>query len=141
MRNEYLDEVVTTDVVLRLEEAKHQFENWRQNKKSTREHIPQELWSIAVELTKTHTQSEVSKTLGLNASSLCNHRKKGLSPKPKPPKSIPTPSFIELNLESPIRKGHCTRIELERTDGHRLRMFSDQEQPFDIQEIIHQFLG
>lgn len=124
-----------------LDEAKLRFTEWRQNKKNSREPIPKELWVLAVELTKTHSQQEVSKVLGLNSSTLCKKRKQVQSQSSPTPNKHASPKFVELNASSCQNMMTSTRIEIERNDGHRMRLFASVEHPFEVKDIIQHFIG
>jgi len=122
-----------------LEDAQQCFAGWRSQKKTVREAIPEELWKIAVELTERYPQQTVAKELGLNVANLSRRRR-------EQPTKISQPiersgPFVELDLSASPSSGHCHRIEIERTDGHRLSVYAPPETPFDLQEVIHLFLG
>jgi len=55
-----------------IEELEQKLNNWRNNKKSVREKIPEQYWEEAVKLSKFQSLPTVAKHLGLN----CNDLKK-----------------------------------------------------------------
>lgn len=124
---------------LSLLEAQQRFAEWRSQKKKPREAIPQELWNVAVELTKIHSQSKVAKALGLNNSALSSKRKQQPTSSAVRSSSPTKPNFIEVSSSPHRTRMICTRIEIERCDGHRLRLFSSPDHPFGVLEVIEHF--
>ena len=86
-----------------LDEARAQFEAWRQNRKG-KESIPDELWATAVEVARKEGVSRTSTELRVE----WNHLKRrmaataGASPKPAPP------AFVELVAPRPQSLPECT---------------------------------
>ena len=128
-------------MTLSLVEAQQRFAEWRAQKQSRREPIPTELWNLAGEVTKRHSQHEVAKALGLSSSALCKKRQETLNASNPSPQKQPSPKFVEINASPSQSTMSCTRIEIERSDGHRMRLFSSVECPFEIKEIIQNFIG
>jgi hypothetical protein len=129
------------------EEEIHQllnkFEEWRKGKKSVKDRIPAELWTEAVQLAEKYSVFRVSKRLrlsymdlkkrmrnwnGENASVLGEER-----------------DFLELKVSSRFltagRGGMSPCImEIIRSDGAQLRVYSRSGAPFDIMRICEGFM-
>ena len=104
-----------------LEEVKQQFEIWRKTKTS-RERIPASLWQAAAEVFKIgdHSLHTISKTLHLNQTALKQYVQQQFPGAIKVKYEAP-PSFIALELESPLLASECV-IEMEDTTGAKMRM-------------------
>jgi hypothetical protein len=83
-----------------IEELQKKMANWRKNKKSHRDRIPQEYWDQAVIFARKSSPSSVARKLGLNTTDL----RKKLGNKPGRPKKKIT--FKEMKapqaLETPL---------------------------------------
>ena len=90
-----------------LEEVSAQLENWRKNKKSIREPIPQKLWQQAVELSKKHSVSIISNALRLSYTDL-KERVYGPSIS-KRPINKKDPAFIEIKYQQPWQA--CQQVQ------------------------------
>lgn len=126
-------------MILSITEGQRRFAEWRAQKRTLREPIPEELWELAVALTKTHSQQKVAKALRLNTGELSRRRKS--NHQEDSPSSVSHSRFVELNLSSPHSSGQCQRIEIERYDGHRMTLCAPPNEPFHIQDANELFLG
>ncbi len=111
-----------------LETVQHQFEQWRSERSSRREPIPEHLWQAAAELCRDHSISRVSRQLRLSYTEL----KRQVS------KDGPSAGrFMEIDL------GLCAgqwQIECSRPDGSQLRMSGNGQQPA-ITTVLRAFLS
>ena len=97
-----------------LESVQQQFADWRANRNSKREHIPDRLWQAAVQLCNVHSVNHVSRSLQLSYTALkkrlaCNQIAKE--------KSV---QFLRLEMGSPY-SGQW-QMECIRADGGRLHV-------------------
>lgn len=122
-----------------LREGQRRFAEWRAQKQTLREPIPEELWELAVALTKTYSQQKVAQELRLNTGELSRRRKS--NHQEDSPTSVSQSRFVELNFSSSPSSGQCHRIEIERYDGHRMTLCAPPNEPFHLQEAIELFLG
>jgi hypothetical protein len=107
-----------------LDQLAKQFENWRQNRSHPSERIPQTLWNQAAALATELPSSRVAPHLRLSPSDLNKH----MVAQPQSTSRLPVPalSFVEVPMapEYPMVKSG-TEIELQRADGARLHLHSD----------------
>ena len=116
-----------------IEEVRDQFTHWREGRKK-RTPIPKHLWQASVELSQKHSIYTISKALGLSYSDLkkrVQHKTDdgfiGIKQEP---------SFIELDLS----QRHCI-VEMENTDGARMRISVDGAGSIDLLGLAKAFLG
>jgi len=121
-----------------LDQLAGQFEHWRQNRSHPHERIPDPLWDQVVTLTATLSASRVAKHLRLGGNDLkqqiAKRRGKTVAPMPTAPGFVevpppPTPPQVVGGLE----------VELHRTDGARLRMYSP-DASLPLAAIVRSFL-
>jgi hypothetical protein len=128
---------------LSLQEIYHQLENWRRNKRSTKERIPESIWQATVELTCEYSIGHLSKKLGLSYTKLqarVKHHKQLSQPQPTPIHFI----AVDVPVESmcpPMKESQCDRIQIERTDGLKMTLFARQGKGMDTQGLVETFLG
>jgi hypothetical protein len=129
---------------LTLDEAKRHFEDWRKERKSLREPIPEKLWEIAVSLTGQHSLTDIVKALHLGHNNLKERAEKHyeLIRSDNPPQA----TFVEVTVPireslTPVRPVGCSRVELEKRDGTRMHLIANSEQGFDPSLLIQAFLG
>lgn len=117
-----------------LTEVQSQFAAWR-NARTSRERIPEVLWSAAVELCKNHSIHKVSKTLRLNHANL---RDRVASRHRGPSQAVaPCQDFIAIDMERP-RSSECI-IEMEHRNGNRMRMHFKGQANLDLQSFAESF--
>ena len=126
-----------------LDQLAGQFEHWRQHRNSPRERIPKTLWDQAVALTPALSPSRVAKHLRLGLADLKQHIARHHE------RDIPhtPPGFIEVMSEgltlppppAPAQIQGSLEVELQRTDGARLRIHSS-DASLPLSAIIHSFL-
>jgi hypothetical protein len=108
-----------------LDQVARQFAHWRQNRSHPSERIPQALWDHAAALAAGLPYSQVAKHLRLSPSDL----KKHLLAQQQSTSQMPAPTlrFVEVPPapEYPVTRT-ATEIELQRADGARLRLRSDE---------------
>ena len=122
-----------------LEEVKQQFKIWRKTKTAGRERIPASLWQAAAEVFEIgdHSLHTISKTLHLNQTALKKYVQQQF-PRAIKVKPEVTPSFIALELESPLLVSECV-IEMEDTTGSKMRMCLRGKTDPNILEICKSF--
>ena len=122
-----------------LEEVKQQFKIWRKTKTAGRERIPASLWQAAAEVFEIgdHSLHTISKTLHLNQTALKKYVQQQF-PRAIKVKPEVTPSFIALELESPLLVSECV-IEMEDTTGAKMRMCLRGKTDPNIFEICKSF--
>ena len=91
---------------LNLDEARTRFENWRQSRRG-KERIPDELWSVAIELARRNGVNPTAVALHLDGGKL---KRRMVAADSVPGKAVP-PTFVELVAPSAGLR-ECT-IELE----------------------------
>jgi hypothetical protein len=94
---------------LNLDEARTRFENWRQSRRG-KERIPDELWSVAIEVARRDGVNPTAVALHLDGGKL---KRRMAAADSVPGKAMP-PSFVELI--APRTVDECT-IELEGRKG------------------------
>jgi hypothetical protein len=119
-----------------LDQLSGQFEHWRQTRSHSHDRIPEHLWDQAVALTSTLSVSRVAKHLRLGVSDLKQQivKRHGQTTMPRasgfvevPPPPAPTPGLGSLE------------VELQRTDGARLRIHSP-DASLPLAAIVRSFL-
>ncbi len=133
-----MSSVPTATSASALEEVKQQFKIWRKTR-TGRERIPASLWQAAAEVFEIggHNLHRISKTLRLNQTALKKYVQQQFpgAIKVKPEK---TPSFIALELDSPLLVSECV-IEMEDTTGAKMRMCLRGKTDPNILEICKSF--
>jgi hypothetical protein len=136
-----LEAIMTIDARLhadhQLDQLSGQFEHWRQTRSQTHERIPDPLWDQAVALTSTLSVSRVAKHLRLGGNDL----KQQIAKRQSKATAMPTvPSFVEVpQPPTPPQGMGCLEVELQRTDGARLRIHSP-DASLSLAALVHSFL-
>lgn len=121
-----------------LQAVQKQFEQWRNQKRSRREPIPEELWESVISLSSQYGRGHLCKTLGLNSSAL----KSRLENYGSISKQQESNHFVEVRLNPADESGAiCSKIEVERPDGSRMRIHFQEGVNMPIPSLIHSFLG
>lgn len=115
----------TSQAEAELRHVAQQFSQWRQRRTAPRGRIPPPLWARAVALTHVLPLSQVAKRLGLCPQ---RWRKRGggkalAAGLPAQPVSLP---FVEV---TPAWRSPTAEVEVQRTDGARLRISSYEPAP------------
>ena len=131
-----------------LQEVQQLFTEWRQQKKYPREKIPNKLWKAASQLIDTHSITKITRALKVSAVPLKQKIKKYHSSIDQSSKEV---GFVEVNrtlsgnrtlsvppLQSTL---HCDRVEIQRKDGSRLTLYSQEGMVLDGKTLIKAFLG
>ena len=102
-----------------------QFAHWRQSRTTPRGRIPTPLWAQAVALSHVLPLARVAKRLGLCPQRLKKRGggKPGVADVPALPAS---PPFVEVH---PTWRVPTAEVEVQRTDGQRLRLTSYEATP------------
>jgi hypothetical protein len=96
-----------------LEDARRRFEHWRRTRRC-RTAVPAELWSAAVAVARVHGVNATADALRLDYYRLKARMSSAATPPPV--------TFVEARVPpAPERVGEEYLIELERTDGGRMR--------------------
>jgi hypothetical protein len=107
-----MSERPTVTVPAEIEEAQRQFENWRRERKRA-EHIPENLWAVAVELAKQHGVWPTARALHLDHSRLKRRVRNGEDEEK-------SGAFVEV-ISQGARLVTCT-VEMEDGRGARMRI-------------------
>jgi hypothetical protein len=120
-----------------LDQLSGQFEHWRQTRSQPHERIPDPLWEQAVALTATLSASRVAKHLRLRGNDL----KHQIATRQGKATTMPTvPSFVEVpQPPTPPQGTGGLEVELQRTDGARLRMHS-LDASLSVAALVQSFL-
>jgi len=115
-----------------LAEVQARFVEWRKNKKHQRR-IPEELWTAAVQLSFEHSIHKISTSLSLGYADL----KKRVEITKTPSTTNPMPSFIPIEIP-PNHHAECI-IEMEHSNGNKMRMHFKGKTDLDIQNFAESF--
>ena len=127
---------------LTLEELEVQFQAWRHQKKCLREKVPEELWKRAIALTDRYGVAPLIKRLNLNYHGFKRRLgKKDLEPQAVIQKETAS-AFVAVDIpfSSPSSFATCDRVEVERVDGTRMRLYALANQSFDVHSLMNTFL-
>lgn len=130
-----------TEAQQRLQALQEEFDHWRQNRSGAGERIPEALWAKAVELSRVLPTSRVAKPLRLSQTAL-RDRRLGKTSKLAKTATKRSVQFIELPASAEPSASPTQApisVELERTDGARLRLRFAQPPAFDA--LIKSFLA
>ncbi len=127
---------VKPDCKTTAESVQARFEQWRKTR-SKRGPIPNELWSVAIQLTEHYSVFYISKLLKLNYATLKNRVADTSSNTYS--KDVKAP-FIELPSLPSYNAGHC-QIDIKRTDGSQMQIRLQNRTQTDLPSLIHSFLG
>ena len=118
-----------------LQEVQQQFDVWRSNPKKRRQ-IPQELWDAAVKLCDKHSISQVALALKLSHRDLKNRKIRSIQRESHQSQ----PTFIEMDNPSggPLATGN-RMIELEDSQGRKMRISWNGERDFDVSSLAKGF--
>ncbi len=121
-----------------LDQLSGQFAHWRQHRSHPYERIPDPLWDQAVALTATLSASRVAKHLRLGVKDLKQQIERRQS---KAAAQMPiAPGFVEVpSPPAPTQGFGSLEVELQRTDGARLRMHSS-DASLPLAAIVQSFL-
>jgi hypothetical protein len=107
----------TPDLPDPLAKAARRFESWRTDRTGRR--IPEDLWSLAVELGRRYGVSRTSRALGLQYYSL-KERMESASEAPSGEPSA-RPAFVEI-LTAPSPAEQAVQVEFESPSGAKMRV-------------------
>ena len=102
----------------KLAQGLRQFEQWRRQREG-RGRVPDDLWSLAVELAREFGVSRTARTLRLAHNTL--KKKSQHSEERDCPDPIPTLPFLELRPDRVDAQVECT-IDCQRSSGQTLRI-------------------
>lgn len=127
---------------LTLEELEVQFQAWRNQKKYSRERVPEELWEKAIALTTRYGVALLIKRLNLNYHGFKSRLEKR---RLEPPAVIQTESpsafvAVDVPFSLPSCLPTCAQVEVERVDGTRMRLYAPANQSFDVHSLMNTFL-
>lgn len=120
-------------------EVQARFDEWRRNRRK-REPIPEELWTVAVELARIYGISKVSSSLRVNYLSLKKRLEDALLPAKQNDDASLFP-FIELR---PMPSDCCDNcvIDLKRSDGNCMHIrLQDACSASHLIPLIQTFIG
>ncbi len=119
-----------------LESVQYQFERWRENKKTSREPIPEYLWKAASKLKNEYPISRISNALRLNHTDLKNRIFGKKSKRHKKEQSAPL--FVELDCLHSFTASECM-VEMEDASGSKMRMSFKGKADLDLLELSKAF--
>jgi hypothetical protein len=117
-----------------LDQLAGQFEHWRQHRSHPGERIPQHLWEQAATLAQVLPRSRVAQHLRLSPSALNQRMATHNAVRP----TIP-PRFVEVPPPALPPATVAMEIELERSDGARLRL-RGPESTVPVAALVRTFL-
>jgi hypothetical protein len=102
-----------------LEEVRKRFEQWRRTRKRGAR-IPEDLWAEAVRLSNAYSLTQICQSLRVEF----NHLKRRIELYKDHPIHCPSvaSSFVEMNISEIMPSSGGATIEMERSDGARMRM-------------------
>lgn len=131
-----------------LQEVQQLFIEWRKQKKYPREKIPRNLWKAAAQLIPRYSITRVTRTLKISVAPLKQKIKKCHSSIDQSSKEV---GFVEvnqslsshqsLNVPPPQSTLPCDRVEIQKKDGSRLTLYSQEGTTLDGKTLIRAFLG
>jgi hypothetical protein len=131
---------------LTLEELREQFEQWRKNKLPKERRIPEQMWEAAVELSSKYPFALIVKELRLNRDEY--KRRLGLKKQNQPTQELMVKSdFVEIpvhlmeGLYQHNNNHRCEKVELERADGTKMRLYAANGGQLEAISLIKVFLG
>mgnify|MGYP001155023009 CR=1 FL=1 len=120
-----------------LSQLAARMEAWRNDPKKSRR-IPQELWQVAVELSKEYSINQISKALRLSYTDL-KKRVMAQSKENLPAiKTQPDMKFIELGVEPSSSTPECI-VEMEDGNGTKMRIHLRGRTDLDLCELGRTF--
>lgn len=125
-----------------IERARKKFQHWR-SQKSSNDRIPEELWDLALNLTKNHPVGRVASRLALDYCHLKALKQKQTNFSSKEFNKSP---FIRLNVSESdqslsLSKENCDCImEFFISNGNRIKIYSSALKRIDFKEIFESFL-
>ena len=119
-----------------LQAVQNQFVQWRNQKQHGREAIPEELWESVISLSSQHSRSQLCKALGLNSSAL-----KSRLDNCHPISNQNSNPFVEVRLDSVEESVACSRVEVERLDGSRMRIHFQEGKSVPVASLIQTFMS
>lgn len=126
-----------------IEQLFNKFDEWRKGNKKPKDRIPEELWAEAVKLAEKHSVFQVSKRLRLSYMDLKKRMKNWNGENISD--SRESGGFLELKVSSPslaVSSGAMSPciMEIIRSDGGQLRVYSTHGATFDITRICENFM-
>ena len=119
-----------------LNEVQSKFEQWRQNRMSTRQPIPDHLWAAAVSLHPEISTHRISRTLHLDYNKLKHH----ISLQAEVSRSSAIPEFIDLRFDKPLTQCEYV-VEMQQSDGSQMRITVAKGTSSDLLNLAQSFWG
>ena len=117
-----------------MQKAQEKFKHWRKTRKS-RKPIPEELWQVAVNLSKKHSVNQISKGLSLGHTELKNR----INTSSVNSKAVS--SFIEVDIPASVFQTSECVVELTDGKGAHMKMYFKGEAGIDLLELGKTFIG
>ena len=118
-----------------LNEVLSKFEQWRQNRPTTRQPIPDHLWMAAVSLYPEFSVHRIARALRLDYNKLKHYIR--LQPQvSRPPTTIP--EFIELSFNEPNFSCEYV-VEMQQDDGSQMRIMVSKGESSDLLSLAQLF--
>ncbi len=119
---------------IEMMQAQEKFKYWRKTRKS-RKPIPEELWQVAVNLSKNHSVNQISKGLILGHTELKN-RIRAFSATSKT-----VSSFVEIGVPTSLFQNSECVVEMIDGNGAQMKMYFKGGACIDLLELGKTFLG
>ena len=118
-----------------LNEVLSKFEQWRQNRPTTRQPIPDHLWAAAVSLHPKISTHRISRTLHLDYNKLKHHI--SLQSEVSRPSSA-IPEFMDLRFNEPLTLCEYV-VEMQQSDGSQMRIMVSKGTSSDLLNLAQSF--
>jgi hypothetical protein len=119
----------------RLNKVLSKFEQWRQNRPTTRQPIPEHLWLAAVSLHPEFSTHQISRALRLDYNKL-KHFIRSQPDASRLPAAIP--EFIELSVNEP--NSSCKYVvEMQQGDGSQMKIMVTEGNSSDFLSLAQLF--
>lgn len=119
----------------RLNEVLSKFEQWRQNRPTKRQPIPDHLWLAAVSLHPEFSVHRISRALHLDYNKL-KHFVRLQTEASRPPAAIP--EFIELSFNEPNTSCEY-EVEMQQGDGSQMKIMVTKGKSSDLLSLAQLF--
>ena len=119
----------------RLNEVLSKFEQWRQNRPTTRQPIPDYLWMAAVALHPEFSIHRISRALHLDYNKLKHHIR---LQQPEVSRSSAIPEFMDLRFNEPLTQCEYV-VEMQQGDGSQMRITVAKGTSSDLLNLAQSF--
>ena len=118
-----------------LNEVLSKFEQWRRNRPTTRQPIPDYLWMAAVSLHPEFSIHQISRALHLDYSKLKHHTRLQQA---EISRSSAIPEFMDLRFDEPLTLCEYV-VEMQQSDGSQMRITVAKGTSSDLLNLAQSF--